>query len=79
MIESPVLTKWFKQCEAATRQTVIIESLENCFGPVPADVSAAVRVINDEDELKELNKKAVTCATLNDFRTALNPPQNPAT
>ena len=81
MIESPVLEKWFRQRDIATRQTVILESLESRFGAVPADLSAAVRVVQDEARLKELNRIAVTSSSLDAFRQALpqQPPSVPAT
>lgn len=79
MIESPVLEKWFRQRDVATRQTVILEALEARFGsPVPADVSAAVRVIQDEPRLKDLLPAAYSAASLNDFRSRLSLPQSPA-
>jgi len=80
MIESPVLEKWFHQRDVATRQTVLHEALEAHFGvPVPADVSAAIRVIQDEEQLKSLLPIAFTSPTLDAFRQALTPPQTPAT
>ncbi|MBA4065369.1 MAG: hypothetical protein C0501_16985 [Isosphaera sp.] len=78
MIESPVLEKWFRQRDVETRQAVILEVLDAKFGPVPPDVSAAVRVVKDEDRLKDINRVAVTCASLDAFRQALTPPQPPA-
>lgn len=82
MIESPVLTKWFMQRDIETRQKVLLESLEARFGaPVPADVSAAVRVIADEDRLRLLLPLAYASASLDEFRARLaqtNPPQTPA-
>jgi hypothetical protein len=72
MIESPLLQEWMQEKEIAVRQAVILESLEARFGgPVPADVSAAVRVVQDEPRLKELNRAAITSATLDAFRQAL--------
>lgn len=80
MIESPLLTKWFKQRDVATRQAVVLESLEARFGsPVPPDVSAAVRVIDNEARLKALLPKVYSCETLDAFRQALTPPQSPTT
>jgi hypothetical protein len=80
MIESPILQEWFHERDVATRQTVILESLEARFGgPVPPDVSAAIRVIADEERLKQLNRALLACATLDAFRQVLTPPQAPTT
>jgi hypothetical protein len=79
MIESPILQEWLTEHEVKVRQTVVLEALEAHFGtPVPADVSAAVRVVQDETRLKELHRAAITSATLDDFRTLLTPAQPPA-
>lgn len=78
MIESPVLEQWFRERDVATRQKITLEILDARFGPVPADVSAAVRVQADEDRLKELSRLASTCASLADFRGTLTAPQVPA-
>lgn len=79
MLESPVLQEWFAERDVKTRQLVILESLEAKFGgPVPPDVSASVRVVQDEVRLKDLNRAVITCASLDDFRKALTPPQTPA-
>ena len=74
MIESPVLEKWFRQRDVATRQTIILEILDSRFGPVPAEVSAAVRVVADEDRLREITRTASTSPTLDAFRQNLAPP-----
>jgi hypothetical protein len=80
MIESPALKRWFRETEIETRQTVILESLEAKFGsPVPADVSAAVRVIQDENRLKQLLPLVYSSLTLDAFRQVLTAPQTPAT
>ena len=74
MIESPVLQRWFREREIATRQVVVLEALQGRFGPVPADVSAAVRTVEDEGRLKDLLRTAYTCDALDAFRAALTPP-----
>ncbi|MCI0700773.1 MAG: hypothetical protein L0241_06805 [Planctomycetia bacterium] len=80
MIESPVLQEWFAERDIKTRQTIILESLETRFGnPVPPDVSAAVRVIADENRLKQLLPLVYSSASLDAFRQVLTPPQTPAT
>jgi hypothetical protein len=77
MIESPILQKWLHEGEVKTRQTILLETVEDRFGPIPADISASVRVVQDEARLKLLNRAANTCDSLDAFRLALTPPQNP--
>lgn len=80
MIESPVLQRWFQETAIETRQNVILESLEGKFGgPVPADVSAAVRVITDENRLKQLLPLVYSSVTLDVFRQSLAALQAPTT
>jgi hypothetical protein len=79
MIESPVLTKWFRQRDIAAYHRAILEGLEVRFGPAPDDVSAAVRVIGDEARVVELHKASYVCSSLDEFRRALGIPTPPAT
>jgi hypothetical protein len=77
MLEIPILQKAFREREVATRQAVILEALESRFGPVPADISAAVRLVEDDARLKALTAAAYTCDSLDTFRTHLTtPPAN---
>lgn len=76
MIESPVLDEWFAEREIRIRRTIILEILEGRFGPVPADLSAAVRTIDQEPGLKEATRLAYTCPSFDAFRAALNQPSN---
>jgi hypothetical protein len=78
MIESPLLQEWFQEKELAAYQRAILEGLEARFGPIPPDVSAAVRVVTDESRISALRRASYTCTSLEDFRQALNPPQGPA-
>jgi hypothetical protein len=79
MLELPLLQEWLQEKEIKVRQAVILESLEAKFGgPVPADVSAAVRVVTDENRLKQLLPLVYSSASLDDFRKALTTPQAPA-
>jgi hypothetical protein len=72
MIESPVLQKWFAQENIKTRQSVVLEALGVRFGTVPDDVSAGIRVVQDEARLKTLVHAAYTSVTLEDFQRYLN-------
>ncbi len=78
MIESPVLEKWFRQREIAALQGVILKKLEARFGPTPADVSAAVRVVAEQPLLESLLDAVYASTTLDAFRQALTSPQTPA-
>lgn len=78
MIESPVLTKWFRQRDVATLQGVILKKIEARFGPVPADVAAGVRLVTDEARLEALLDAVYASPTVDEFRQALTPPQPPS-
>jgi hypothetical protein len=68
MIESPVITEW--QAEAMHR--LILSLLEDRFGPVPADLQAALTaIIMDLDRLIALNTFAARCPDLDAFRREL--------
>ena len=72
MIESPILTEWLMEQDIKTRQAVILELLEARFRSVPADVSAAIRVVQDFDRLRQLTTDAYTSNSLDAFRSALS-------
>lgn len=78
MIESPVLEKWFRQREAEKVRNLILKKLEARFGPTPAEVVAGVRLVADETRLEALLDAAYASSTLDDFRAALTPPQQPS-
>jgi hypothetical protein len=77
MLEIPDLQKAFRDREVATRQSVILEILETRHGAVPPNLSAAIRLVEDDDRLKALTNAAYTSGSLDDFRTHLiSPPAN---
>lgn len=78
MIESPVLEEWFREREIGALQRVVLKKLDARFGPVPADVSASVRIVADQLRLESLLDAAYVCASLDDFRHALTQPPAPA-
>ncbi|MBM3981612.1 MAG: hypothetical protein FJ304_15305 [Planctomycetes bacterium] len=78
MVETPMLTKLFRERDVVQLYRLILGALESRFGaPVPNDVSAAVRVITDEERLPALLPSAYSADTLGTFRAALAPPANP--
>jgi hypothetical protein len=74
MIESPVLQKWFRETEVEALQRLILRRLDARFGPIPADVTAAVRIATDQPRLESLLDSAYTSPSLDAFRLALTPP-----
>ena len=80
MIESPILQEWLEEHETKVRQGMVLKKLEQRFGPNPADVSAAIRVVTDQLRLEALLDAAYLSVSLDDFRARLapNPPQTPA-
>jgi hypothetical protein len=77
MIESPILQKWLREGEVQTIQGLILEKIEDRFTSVPPDVSSAVRLVIDQTNLKSLLDSAYCCVSLDAFRQALTPPQQP--
>jgi hypothetical protein len=52
-------------------QSMILEILEDRFGPEASELRAAVELVEDRSRLKELNRLAVTCANLDTFKAAI--------
>lgn len=77
MIESPILQDWLQEQDLKTRCGLVLSKLERRFGTVPADVSAAVRVVAAPERYEELLDSAYAVATLDEFRRALGLPQKP--
>jgi hypothetical protein len=67
MIESPLV----QEIVARKGRKDVLVILEDRFGPVPADVKAALEAIEDEDRLTALMKVAWRCESLDAFRTQL--------
>lgn len=74
-IESPLIAEWealFEQRgEVKGTQDAIITFLETRFGPVPDDLTAAVRAVKEKEGLTDLNRFAVNCPDLEAFRLHL--------
>lgn len=76
MIESPLLDELFAERELKTYRALILKKLEGRFGPIPADVSAAVRVVADSPRLEALLDAVYSSANLDAFRQSLTSPAN---
>jgi hypothetical protein len=74
MIESPVLQRWLRESKVEALQGVVLKTISTRFPPLPADVSAAVRLVEDEDRLQTLIDAAYTADSLAAFRTHLTTP-----
>jgi|GEM_PF-4195842 len=71
MIESPILQKWIAEANLKDRHEVITKLLEEQFAPLPADITAFIKLVTDENELRQLNRAAARCNTLDEFRVVL--------
>ena len=72
MIESPMVQELIDEAVREKMHWSTLEILEKRFGPVPPEVSAAVRLIHDEHRLEALVGKAATCTDLDAFRAQLH-------
>jgi hypothetical protein len=72
MIESPMVQELLAETAQQTMHRAILKFLETRFGPVPADVSAAVRLTVDEAALDTLLRLAAYCPDLDAFRAHLH-------
>jgi hypothetical protein len=71
MIESPMVQELLEERTQQTFHENILRVLEKRLGPVPAEVSAAVRVTVDKAALERLLDLAASCPDLITFRTHL--------
>jgi hypothetical protein len=72
MIESPMVQELLAENTQQTAHRIILNVLEARFGPVPGEVSAALRRKVDETALDALAKLAGSCPDLDAFRAQLN-------
>ncbi len=73
MLESPVIQDLLTAQARTTAQEDIVTFLEERFGHVPEDFAMEIRSVVEEDRLRELVRKAASCADLEAFRKALAP------
>jgi hypothetical protein len=71
MIESPVLQAFLAQGRREVKQQVILRILAARLGPVPEDLAASVKTINDEQKFDALVDAAAVCPDLEAFRQRL--------
>jgi hypothetical protein len=72
MIESPMVQEILAENTQQTMHHSILRVLEKRLGPVPAEVSAAVRLTVDETALDALLDLAASCPDLDSFRAQLH-------
>ena len=55
-----------------SRREDILEILKARFGPLPFELATALRLIVDEQQLRDLILQALTCPDLEEFRLRLS-------
>jgi hypothetical protein len=68
MIESPLIQELLAQRSQEVMRQLIAKILANRFGPIPADLQAALQTITEEEKLSELVLLAGHCLNLDAFR-----------
>ena len=69
---SSVLDQFIKEGNLHTARQDVIEALEVRFHDAPKEVQAALMGIDDREDLRVLHRKAITVASLEDFRRFLD-------
>ena len=72
MLESPIIDEALEFMRLRTIREGVRDVLETRFGPVESDRLARMRIIQDGDRLKSLNRFAAKCFTLEDFLDELD-------
>ncbi len=81
MIESPLIQSIVQESERTGRVKLIVEMLQDRFGPAGAAIEAGLAQVKDDVKLMRLGKQAATCPSLKAFEDALReelPRQPPA-
>lgn len=78
MIESPILQKWIAEANLNKQHEIIAKLLEEQFAPLPPEIIASIKLVTDEIELRQINRAAARCDSLDEFRAVLTTliPQN---
>jgi hypothetical protein len=71
MLELPHMDQIAREIAAEARQEDFLRVLRIRFGPVPAEIGAALETISDEAKLDELVDLAVGCPDLEAFRAGI--------
>jgi len=76
MIESPaydlIKREGFEEGMLEEAKEMVLEALEERFGPVPLRIVERVRGINERVVLKGLHRRAIRCGSLEEFERALD-------
>jgi hypothetical protein len=71
MIESPIFREYGAECERAGQVEVIVHILQDKFGPVGDEISAALGLLKEKEKLLRLSLHAASCGSLQDFAERL--------
>jgi hypothetical protein len=74
LTENPLLMELLAEKFAEILQNVAVDVLEARFGGIPESLSAQIRTIQEEKELKELYRFAATCSSIEAFQHRLECP-----
>ena len=61
-----------QQGSLLTLKEVILETLSEKFGEIPTDLSDTLNQIKDKDKLKVLNRLAIKCTSLEEYKNMLH-------
>ena len=61
-----------QQGSLLTLKEVILETLSEKFGEIPPDLPDIVNQIEDKDKLKALNRLAIKCTSLEEYKDMLH-------
>jgi hypothetical protein len=69
--DSPLIREIIEETRLKTMREVIVIGLETRFGTITPAVCEMLDGTTDEQRLRELNREAVLCASLDDFEARL--------
>ena len=71
IIESPLVQELLQKNSQETTQRDILDILEFRLGSVPLEIAAELRLVKDEQRLRDLNRFASSCSDLAAFQARL--------